>query len=72
VSNVVVRFPDGSKEFRLAERALVEGDVIPHGADRFRVTAITTEADRTIVSVELDGSWPDPNEDSAVAQLLPV
>jgi hypothetical protein len=34
---IVVRFPDGSKEFRFPDRELVEGDVVWHDGERYRV-----------------------------------
>ena len=40
MGSMVVRFPDGSKEFRYPEKMLVEGDVVWHDGERFRVVSV--------------------------------
>jgi hypothetical protein len=53
MGSMVVRFPDGSKEFRYPEKMLVEGDVVWHDGERFRVVSVNTdEKDSTVVIVE--------------------
>ena len=55
MDSIVVRFPDGSKEFRYPDRELEEGDVIWHDGERYRVVSITTDGDgRAAAVVELD------------------
>jgi hypothetical protein len=57
---MVVRFPDGSKEFRYPEKVLVDGDVVWHDGERFRVVSVTTdENDRAVVIVEADSGIGD-------------
>jgi len=52
---MVVRFPDGSKEFRYPEKMLVESDVVWHDGQRFRVISVNTDdQDRAVVIVEAD------------------
>ena len=54
---MVVRFPDGSKEFRYPEKMLVEGDVVWHDGQRFRVISVNTDdQDRAVVIVEADSN----------------
>jgi hypothetical protein len=49
---MVVRFPDGSKEFRYPEKMLVEGDVVWHDGERFRVVSVNTDENTAVVIVE--------------------
>jgi hypothetical protein len=51
---VVVHFPDGSKEFRYPAEPLKAGDVVWHEGERYRVLQVSTDADTTSVTVELD------------------
>lgn len=61
MSSVVVRFPDGSKEFRFPERMLEEGDIVWHDGQRFRVIHVGSDEDgRPFATVEPD---PDGLED---------
>jgi hypothetical protein len=39
-TNVVVRFPDGSREFRYPQEPLKEGDIIWHDGMRYRILAL--------------------------------
>jgi hypothetical protein len=58
VPSVIVRFPDGSKEFRYPENGLEEGDVISHAGGRYRVVSVRMDGDRhdvTVVAAEPDG-----------------
>ena len=60
MSSMVVRFPDGSKEFRYPEKTLAEGDVVWHDGERFRVISVSTdEKDRAVVIVEADSGIGD-------------
>jgi hypothetical protein len=53
MSSMVVRFPDGSREFRFPEKALQEGDPIWHDGERYRVLSVTSDdAGRAVVTVE--------------------
>jgi hypothetical protein len=58
LSNVVVHFPDGSREFRYPPEPLVEGDIIWHDAQRYRVVHVgTDDEENPVVTVE-----PDPDD----------
>lgn len=61
MDSIIVRFPDGTKEFRYPERALEEGDVIWHDGERYRIVSIyVDEGDRATAVVELaSGSLAD-------------
>ena len=54
MSPFVVRFPDGSKEFRFPEKMLEAGDVLWHEGERYRVVHVTTDDGNSSVTVELD------------------
>lgn len=55
MNSVVVRFPDGSREFRYPERELEAGDAIWHDGQRYAVVHVgTDEHGRPVVTVELD------------------
>ena len=55
MSSVVVRFPDGSREFRFPEKMLEVGDVVWHDGERYRVVHVAgDEDDRPVVTVEPD------------------
>jgi hypothetical protein len=56
---LVVRFPDGSKEFRYPERLPEEGGVIWHDGDRYRVVNITVNDDQASMVVEADSGIGD-------------
>lgn len=52
---IVIRFPDGSKEFRFSERMLEEGDIIWHEGKRYRVLhVLNDERDQPVARVEPD------------------
>jgi hypothetical protein len=52
---IVIRFPDGDKEFRYPDPELVEGDVVWHDGERYRVIHITADGGGARnVTVELD------------------
>ena len=60
MGSMVVRFPDGSKEFRYPEKVLVDGDVVWHDGERFRVVSVSAdENDRAVVIVEADSGIGD-------------
>jgi hypothetical protein len=60
MGSMVVRFPDGSKEFRYPEKMLVEGDVVWHDGERFRVISVNMdEKDSAVVIVEAYSSIGD-------------
>ena len=54
---LIVRFPDGTKEFRYPERPLTVGDAIWHDNVRYHVVSVreNDEGDQLTVTVE-----PDP------------
>jgi len=53
--NIVVRFPDGSRDFRFPEEPLNEGDVIWHDGQRYRVLHVgTDDGGNPVATVELD------------------
>jgi hypothetical protein len=51
MGSIVVRFPDGTKEFRFPEKMLVEGDVVWHDGARFRVISVSENGDGRAVAV---------------------
>ena len=74
MSSVVVRFPDGSREFRFPEKMLEVGDVVWHDGERYRVVHVATDDDDPVVTVE-----PEPDELSDIlrserggVELVPV
>ena len=53
--NVVVRFPDGSREFRFPAAPLEEGGIIWHDSAPYRIIRVDTDDnDNAVVTVELD------------------
>jgi hypothetical protein len=55
VGTVLVRFPDGSRDFRFSEKTLKVGDVVWHDGARYRIVDISAdERDETVVIVEAD------------------
>jgi hypothetical protein len=53
--SVVVRFPDGSREFRYPEKMLKEGDVIWHDGRNYRVVGVFSEDGHgPVVTVEAE------------------
>jgi len=73
MSSIVVRFPDGSKEFRFPEKMLEEGDAIWHDGQRYRVISVSADGDQAAVVVELDSTLGDTlrSEEGAV-RLEPI
>ena len=53
---LIVRFPDGTREFRYPERPLEVGDTIWHDNVRYHVVSVTDDAagDQLTVTVEPD------------------
>jgi hypothetical protein len=49
---IVVRFPDGSREFRYPERELEPGDVIWHAGESYRVVHVSEDGGPPTVTVE--------------------
>jgi hypothetical protein len=57
VRSVIVRFPDGTREFRYPEKMLEEGDAVWHDGVRYRVLSVSTDAEeRVVVTVEPDSN----------------
>jgi hypothetical protein len=55
MSSVVVRFPDGTREFRYPEKGLEEGDVIWHDGQRYRVVHVSfDDGNQPVATVEAD------------------
>jgi hypothetical protein len=74
-SSVVVRFPDGSREFRFPPEPLKEGDVIWHASQRFVVIHVTTDANnRALVTVELESEdlIDKLGSEEGAVQLIPL
>jgi hypothetical protein len=49
---LVIRFPDGTKEYRYPEKMLAEGDIVRHNGDRYRVMSVSTDDGTTNIVVE--------------------
>lgn len=54
---LVVRFPDGSKEFRYPEQPLEVGDAIWHDGERYRVLQVQEHEGGDLLTVTVE---PDP------------
>jgi hypothetical protein len=56
VPALIVRFPDGSREFRYPDRPVEVGDAIWHDNVRYHVVSVTDdeEGDQLTVTVERD------------------
>ena len=53
--SIIIRFPDGTREFRYPVDGLEVGDVISHDGGRYRVVAMTAEdGGPQIATVESD------------------
>jgi hypothetical protein len=53
MESLFIRFPDGTREFRMTERALGVGDRLRNGGHTWRVISVTSDVTgRTIVVVE--------------------
>ena len=60
---LIIRFPDGTREFRFPEPMLEEGDVVWHDGARYHVVSISTDgAGRPFAVVEA--------EDPSLGELL--
>ena len=59
MDSLVIRFPDGTKEFRYPGRDLVEGDHVFHDGTRFRVISVSRDGGRVMATVEADSSFGD-------------
>jgi hypothetical protein len=73
MASIIVRFPDGTKEFRYPEQMLGENDVIWHAGERFRVISVQADdADRAVVTVEPDSGLGDTlrSEEGAIRLTL--
>ena len=74
MASIVVRFPDGTKEFRFPEKMLEENDVIWHAGERYRVINVNTDGDeRAVATVEPDSGVGDVlrSEEGAI-RLTPL
>lgn len=75
MSSVVVRFPDGSKEFRFPEKMLEAGDVVWHDGQRFRVIHVGTDPDDrpfATVEPESDGLGDVLRSERGAIELVPL
>jgi hypothetical protein len=53
MASMTVRFPNGEREFRHADRPLVRGDILLHDGEQFRVLDVSSDGgDRLVVTVE--------------------
>ena len=51
---VVIRFPDGTKEFRFPGQPLLEGDIVWHDGKRWRVVSLAADsAGHDVATVEI-------------------
>jgi len=58
--SLVVRFPDGSKEFRYPSKALADGDIVWHNGERFRVIDVGSEdGESDFATVERESDLSD-------------
>lgn len=72
MNSILVRFPDGTKEFRY--QVLAEGDVIAQDGERYRVVSVSADdADRAVAVVERDSTAGDllRSEEGAI-RLEPI
>jgi hypothetical protein len=51
---IVIRFPDGSREFRYPGRPLAVGDLVWHDGDAYRVLHVAEDGGPPTVTVEPD------------------
>lgn len=75
MDSVVVRFPDGSKEFRFPERELTADDVISHNGERYRVISVSSDdGNRPVIVVELisDALLDKLQSEEGAIRLLPI
>ncbi len=76
MSSFVIRFPDGSKEFRYPERPLEEGDVVWHEGERFRVLVVHEEANGRQLTVTVEPDSEDIGDllrsEEGALQLVPA
>jgi hypothetical protein len=76
MSSVLVRFPDGSREFRYPPEPLKEGDIIWHEGKSYRVLSVTSDdgGGRPTVTVEPDSEDLGDllNSERGGIQLVPV
>jgi len=52
MSSMVIRFPDGTKEFRYPEKPVQVDDTVWHDGARFRVVSVSSDDGRDVVVVE--------------------
>lgn len=75
MDSIVVRFPDGTKEFRFPEKELTVDDVIWHDGERYRVISISLDDEnRPIVVVELisDSLLDKLQSEEGAIRLVPI
>ena len=72
---LIVRFPDGTREFRYPDRPLEVGDAIVHDGVRYHVISVSEDAegDQLTVTVERE-SLGDllGSEEGAAHELVPA
>ena len=72
--SVVVRFPDGSRDFRFPKDPLTEGDVIWHDGERYRVLHVASgDGAGPVVTVEIasDGLRDNLHSEEGAIRLTP-
>jgi hypothetical protein len=75
IRNVVVRFPDGTRDFRFPEDPLEEGDLIWHEGERYRVLHVASgDGAGPVVTVEVDsdGLGDKLRSEEGTIRLLPI
>ena len=73
--NIVVRFPDGSRDFRFPEDPLEEGEVIWHQGERYRVLHVAAgDGAGPVVTVEIDsdGLGDKLRSENGAIRLTPI
>jgi hypothetical protein len=60
MSSILVRFPDGTKEFRYPAKVFEEGDLLSHDGVSYRVIEVVVDGDDGVsVTVEPDSGETD-------------
>ena len=73
MDSVVIRFPDGMREFRCSGRALVTGVTVWHDGEHYRVISLSDDQGRVVALVEPDSGIGDlPRSEEGAIRLEPV
>jgi hypothetical protein len=58
MSSMIVRFPDGDRELRYTDQALVEGETIWHDGEPFRVVSVAQDERTAMLTVVVERESP--------------